>query len=138
MKKIKHSKKKNEKGENWIKNEFILSKSEINKIKRDFFAESLNEKETILVINKMNKDFNILVDPHTAVGIGVMKKTSLEGNNIVLSTAHPAKFSEAVIDATNEKPDLPESLRNILVEKENYDTLPKDLEKIKSYILERI
>ena len=117
---------------------FIINQEELKKIKDIFFSESLSEEETKLIIKETHKNYGILVDPHTAVGIGVMKKTSLEGNNIVLSTAHPAKFSEAVIDATNEKPDLPESLRNILVEKENYDTLPKDLEKIKSYILERI
>ena len=36
----------------------------------------------------------MLIDPHTAVGIGVSEKISLEGNTIILATAHPSKFSE--------------------------------------------
>jgi len=54
-----------------------------------------------------------------------------------LATAHPSKFSDVTMEATGIKPELPENLKNILVEKENYDKLPKDLEKVKNYILER-
>ena len=85
----------------------------------------------------MYKDHGMLVDPHTAVGIGVAKKISLEGNTMVLATAHPSKFSEAVMEATGIKPELPENLKNTLIKKEKYDKLPKDLAKVKKYILER-
>ena len=39
---------------------------------------------------------------------------------------------------TGIKPELPENLKNILNKKEKYEKLPKDLEKIKNYILERV
>ena len=74
----------------------------------------------------------------TAVAIGVARKMSLEGNIVVLATAHPSKFSDVVMKETNIKPELPENLKNILVEKEKYEKLPKDLKKIQNYILERI
>ena len=77
----------------------------------------------------------MLVDPHTAIGIGVSKKISLEGTTAVLATAQPSKFSQVVMYATGIKPELPESLKNILIKKEKYDRLPKDLEKVKKYIL---
>ena len=86
----------------------------------------------------MYKDHGMLVDPHTAVGIGVTKKISLEGNTVVLATAHPSKFSEVVMEATGIKSELPENLKNTLIKKEKYDKLPKDLAKVKKYILERI
>ena len=70
--------------------------------------------------------------------IGVAKKISLKGNTVVLATAHPSKFSDVAMEATGIRPELPENLKNILVEKENYDKLPKDLEKVKNYILERV
>ena len=85
----------------------------------------------------MYKNHGILIDPHTAVGIGVMKKISLKGNTVVLATAHPSKFSEVLMEVPGIKPELPENLKNILVEKENYVKLPKDLEKVKNYILDR-
>jgi len=117
--------------------EFKIEREELKKIKDSFFSESLSEEETKSIMSEMYKNHGILIDPHTAVGIGVAKKISLEGNTVVLATAHPSKFSDVVMEATGIKPELPENLKNILVEKENYDKLPKDLEKVKNYILER-
>jgi len=118
--------------------EFKIEKAELKKIKDSFLSESLSEEETKSIISETYKNYGILIDPHTAVGIGVTKKISLEGNIVVLATAHPSKFSDVVMEATGIKPELPENLKNILVEKENYDKLPKDLEKVKNYILERM
>ena len=117
--------------------EFKLEKNELKKISESFCSESLSEEETKSVINDVYKSQGMLVDPHTAVAIGVARKMSLEGNIVVLATAHPSKFSDIVMKETSIKPELPENLKNILVEKENYDKLPKDLEKVKNYILER-
>ena len=80
----------------------------------------------------------MLIDPHTAVAIGAAKKISLEGNTVILATAHPSKFSEVVMKETSIKPELPENLKNILVEKERYEKLSKNLKKIQNYILKRI
>ena len=41
------------------------------------------------MIKDINKEYNVVVDPHTAVGIGAAKKLVLEQNCVVLSTAHP-------------------------------------------------
>ena len=118
--------------------EFKLKKDELKKIKESFCSESLSEEETKLVINKIYKNQGMLIDPHTAVAIGVANKISLEGNTVILATAHPSKFSEVVMKETSIKPELPENLKNILVEKEKYEKLSKDLKKIQNYILERI
>ena len=80
----------------------------------------------------------MLIDPHTAVAIGVINKIPIEGSIITLATAHPSKFSEVVMNETGIKPELPENLKNILVKKEKYEKLPKDLKKIQNYILERV
>ena len=118
--------------------EFKLEKEYINKINEIFCSDSLSDDETKLVIQKTYKDKGILIDPHTAVAIGATNKISLEGNIVILATAHPAKFSSVVMKATSIKPELPEALKNILIEKEKYVKLPKDLKRIQNYILERI
>ena len=79
-----------------------------------------------------------MIDPHTAIAIGALNKVSLEGDTVILATAHPSKFSEVVMKETSIKPELPENLKNILIEKEKYEKLSKDLKKIQNYILERI
>ena len=79
----------------------------------------------------------LLIDPHTAVAIGAAKKVSLSDKTLILSTAHPSKFFDVVMQETNTKPELPENLKDITIKKEKYDILSKDLKNIKKYILER-
>jgi len=120
------------------KNGFELEKDEMNKIRKDFYSESVSENETKLIINKIYKEEKILIDPHTAVGIGAIKKMKLENNTVVLATAHPSKFFEIVKEQTGTKPELPEDLKNLLTKEEKYEILSKDLKNIKNYILQRV
>ena len=118
--------------------ELKLEKKDVKKINESFCSESLSDEDTKLVIKEIYKNQGKLIDPHTAVAVGVANKISLKGNIIVLSTAHPSKFSDVVMKETNIKPELPENVKNILIEKERYEILPKDLNRIKEYILKRI
>jgi len=118
--------------------EFQLEKEDLKKINAIFCSESVSEDETINTIKKMYNTEGILIDPHTAVAIEAFNKLNIEGTSIILSTAHPSKFSDVVMKATGIKPELPESVKNILTKKENYKKLPKDLRKIQNYILEKI
>ncbi len=118
--------------------EFRLNNSYLNKIKETFISESLSDKETKSVINKIYKKEKILIDPHTAVAIGVAQKINEKTSTIILATAHPSKFSDIVIKETKTKPELPENVKNILTKKENFKKLPDDLVMIKNYILDKI
>ena len=89
-------------------------------------------------LKKIYKDQKILIDPHTAVAIGALNKIFLDEETVILSTAHPAKFSETVLEQTNVQPQLPENLKNILINKEKYEKLPNDLKIIQNYILKNI
>ena len=118
--------------------EFKFEKEELKKVRESFCSDSLSDEETKSIINEIYKSQKILIDPHTAVGIGVMKKISLEGNTIVLATAHPSKFSDVVEKETGMKPELPKKLQYILDGKEKYEKLPMDIKSIQNYILDRI
>ena len=118
--------------------EFKIKKENLNKIHQNFCSESLSDEETKLVINNFYKKEKILIDPHTAVGIGAANKLSLKESIVVLGTAHPSKFSNVVMKETGKQPELPDKLRKILDQKEKYIELPKDLEKVKKYILDNI
>jgi len=120
------------------KGQFTLKKENLDKIRESFFSESLSEDETKLVINKIYKKEGILIDPHTAVAIGVANKISLEDDTAVLATAHPAKFSDVVMKETSIKPELPENLKKTLNQKEKVKILPKDLKEVKDYIMDRV
>ena len=113
---------------------YLIGDDKLNKIRENFLSASLSENETLEVIKKVYEKFSVVLDPHTAIGYGAFDKHNLRGNNIVLATAHPCKFPDAVFKAINLKSDLPKELEFILNEKEEYDIVENNLEKIKNYI----
>ena len=88
--------------------------------------------------NNCLKKFEVVLDPHTAIGYGAFDKHNLKGNNIVLATAHPCKFPDAIQSSINVKAELPNELIFILDQKENYDIVENDIEKVKQHIKDRI
>ena len=119
-------------------NTYKIDKNDLDKIKKNFISEMLDEKETIEMIKIINDEHQIVVDPHTAVGIGAARKLELEKNCIVLSTAHPSKFPQAIEDAISKTENLPDSLSYINDRKEKFKVIPNEIEKVKEYVMKSI
>ena len=119
-------------------NSYKIDKNDLDKINKNFISEMLDEKETVEIIKIINEKYQIIVDPHTAVGIGAVRKLGLEKNCVVLSTAHPCKFPQAIQDAISKTEDLPDSLNHINDKKEKFEVLPNDFEKVKNYLMSSI
>ena len=117
---------------------YLISEKNLRKINNHFLSSSINENEVLDIIKNVHSEFNIILDPHTAIGYGAFDKVKLEGNNIVLATAHPCKFPDAIDKAINVKSELPKELLHILDEEENYDIVENSLDSIKDYIKERL
>ncbi|KZV63071.1 tryptophan synthase beta subunit-like PLP-dependent enzyme [Peniophora sp. CONT] len=73
--------------------------------RRDFIAERVSDEQTLETIRKhFITQPTYIADPHTAVALAAATRiapTNSGSTRIVLSTAHPAKFSEAVTKALN-------------------------------------
>ena len=120
------------------KGKYIISKDKMEKINKDFLSASMNEEEILDTIKEVHIKYNIILDPHSAIGFGSLNKVNLEGNNIVLATAHPCKFPEAIEKSIGIKPALPDELKYVMDEKENYDIISNNLSKTQQYIKEKI
>ena len=120
------------------KGKYLIDKESLDKINIDFLSSSMDENEILKTIKTVYEKFNIILDPHSAIGYGAFDKVNLKGNNVVLATAHPCKFPNAIEKAINLKAELPNEFAFILDEKENYDIIENNLIKIKHYIKERI
>ena len=121
-----------------IKKKYLIEKKELTKIKEDFLSESVSEEELLFCIKKVYENYKIIIDPHTAVGLRALEKINLNGKNVVLSTAHPCKFPEAIQKAINVNSELPSELNYILNEKENFVVIQNNIEKVKEYILSKL
>ena len=119
-------------------NNYKLDETSLNKINKDFLSEKLSEDETINEIKEVFKNHSIVLDPHTAIGYGVAKKLKQDNSCVILSTAHPSKFPEAIKNALGKNEELPPELRNVLKEEEKFEILENSLDQVKNYILKKI
>ena len=120
------------------KGKYTIDQERLNKINTDFLSSKMSEEEVLETIKKVYDKFDIVLDPHSAIGYGAFDKVNLSGNNIVLATAHPCKFPDAIKNAINLKAELPKELMYILSEKENFDIIDNNIDKVKQHIKERI
>jgi len=118
-------------------NSYKIEKSNLDIIQKDFLSESCNEKETLDIIKKNYEENGIILDPHTAVGAGAAKKLSFN-DCVVLSTAHPCKFPDAINNAINKHEKLPDELHHVLDKEENFQVLKNNTEEVKNFIKSKI
>ena len=118
-------------------NEYRIDKSGLDIIQKDFVSESCNEKETLEIMKKMFEDNNVILDPHTAVGVGVANKLSFN-DCVVLSTAHPCKFPSATDKAINLHEQLPKELQYIHKKEEIFQILKNDVDEVKNFIKSKL
>ena len=101
-----------------------------------FDAARFDDETTLQIIATTYAETGLLIDPHTAVGLGAAR--SCRGLSAVpmvtLATAHPAKFPDAVEAATGVRPQLPAHLADLLERPERTTTLPNDLAKVEAFV----
>jgi len=118
-------------------NSYQIEKNNLQIIQKDFLSESCNEQETLDIIKKNYEENNIILDPHTAIGVGVAKKLSFN-DCVVLSTAHPCKFPDATNNAINKHEKLPEELNHVLDKDEKFQVLKNNIEDVKKFVKSKV
>ena len=117
---------------------YIIDHEKLDKINTNFLSSKMSEDEILKTIELVYKKFDVVLDPHSAIGYGAFDKVNITGNNIVLATAHPCKFPDAIKNAINLNAELPKELIYILNEKENYKIIENNIDEVKKHIKERI
>ena len=102
-----------------------------------FTAHSADDATTLATIKKTYAQSEYLLDPHTAVGVHAAKQSGVEGIMVTLATAHPAKFPDAVREATGVSPVLPPHMADLFSRPERSMKMAADAEALKQWILQR-
>ena len=115
---------------------FSVPRSALAAICADFSAGRADEPETAATIARLYQSAGYLCDPHTAVGLAVADKVEHAAKvpQVVLSTAHPAKFPDAVEAATGHRPSLPPHMADLMTRRESVSVLPNDLAAVETFI----
>jgi threonine synthase len=103
-----------------------------------FRAARANDHDTLSTIRSVYEETGMLIDPHTAVGVKAARDLAEDGvTMLMLATAHPAKFPDAVERATGIRPELPEHLSDLFSKPERTNDLPNDLAAVEAFVANR-
>ena len=104
-------------------------------IEPTFRAHRASDAETLAVMKRIHNESGMLVDPHTAIGIASAEACAEPGiPTITLATAHPAKFPDAVKQATGVHPALPDHVADLFDRQERIINLPNDLQAVEAFV----
>jgi threonine synthase len=103
-------------------------------------AARLDDEQTKLIMKDVYERDGLLIDPHTAVGLGAARERRRDPTvpMVCMATAHPAKFPDAVEEATGVRPALPAPMAELFELPERYDVLPDEVDAVRSAIDEAL
>jgi threonine synthase len=101
-----------------------------------FDAGRLDDAGTLLAIADCRARYGETLDPHSAIGyeVGQHNRRDKSVPMVVLATAHPAKFPDAVEKAVGVRPALPSKLGDLLDRTERVEGLANDAAALKTLI----
>jgi threonine synthase len=122
---------------NFPKSPIELEKHMWEKSKDLFMSYSVDDISTVKAMKDTFTSYKYLIDPHTAVAIEAVDQINekLDGNTLILSTAHPAKFPEIIKDADLELSQIPKALSDVYNLKERASHMPASKELIFDFII---
>lgn len=102
----------------------------------EFEAAAASEDEIAEAIRSIKAASGYIMDPHTACGWVAMQKAKhrCPAPNVILATAHPAKFPDAMEAIIGERPALPARLSALMTAPERFEVLDNDLRAVEAFV----
>ncbi|MGZ5836939.1 MAG: threonine synthase, partial [Xanthobacteraceae bacterium] len=116
---------------------FTIAGHALAEIRKKFTAWRADEQETAATIRTLLREAGYVADPHTAVAVAVAEKETRDPQipMVILSTAHPAKFPDAVEAACGVRPELPDWLSDLNERQERQTVIAADQSAVEKFIL---
>lgn len=119
------------------KNFFSVDDQMMSTARKDFRSHRCSDLDTLEIMKRCYQATGIVIDPHTAVGFNAAQK-EIDRNPaipmVMLACAHPAKFPEAVRQATGLVPYQPKGLRTLEGRPEYLMSLSASADDVRRYI----
>jgi threonine synthase len=105
-------------------------------IAREFDSGAASETAVAETIQRVEAESGYLLDPHTACAVAVLdqRPRNHASPEIVLATAHPAKFPDAMAEMTGHRPALPPRLSGLMTAPERMTHLANDQSVLERHI----
>jgi threonine synthase len=119
--------------------EFSIAPGPLQIIQDAFDAFSTDEATCAREMARVHDESGYVLDPHTAVAVNAARRALARDRAtpmIVLGTAHPAKFPDAVERAIHWRPPLPANLADLMSREERFTLLPNERGAIERFVRE--
>ena len=117
---------------------FRIPQGALQALRENFASGRASEMETQATIARVWASTGELLCPHSAVGVKVAEDMAGDNPMVTLATAHPAKFPDAVEQATSLRPPLPARMADLYDRPERLTRVTADLPAIQALVRERI
>ena len=115
-----------------------LYDGDVDRLRKDLVGSVHDDDETRECITRVYRRTGYVLDPHSAVGyLGVEagRRAFGEGPCVVLCTAHPVKFREAVEPAIGSEVPVPERLAACLRAERHVTPIPPEMSALRDFLL---
>ena len=114
-----------------------LFDKEFNQVKNKLSGYTIDDGETLKTIERVEKDYGYVLDPHGAVAFVALEKYLAEngGKGFFLETAHPVKFPDSVEKATGKSVEIPKSLEELMRQEKFTTEINPQYEELKGFLL---
>ena len=115
-----------------------LYEGDVDRLRKDLIGSVHDDDETRDCIRRVYRRTGYVLDPHSAVGyLGVEAGCQAfgEGPSVVLCTAHPVKFREAVEPAIGSSVPVPERLATCLEGERHVTPIPPEISALRDVLL---
>lgn len=117
----------------------VLPENVLAQLRSRYSAFAADDAATVAAIQATHRGIGRIIDPHTAVGVAAARQLKdAQGPVVILSTAHAAKFPDAVARAIGAPPPVPVRLQGLEKMPERVETLPRSLPLIREFISSRL
>ncbi|MFM8390934.1 MAG: threonine synthase [Methylophilaceae bacterium] len=101
-----------------------------------FISGSSNHQNRMQIIRQVQQQYGVVIDTHTADGIKVaLQHRSPHVPMLVLETALPAKFEDAISEALGQLPERPAPLKGLEQLPQRFEVMDADVDAIKAFIV---
>ena len=114
---------------------FSVTNEQSDLVKKIFSSKRINQNEVNDLIKETYNEFNYIIDPHTAIGLGASRLLNEKDDyNFILGTAHPIKFSDTVEKSIGCSMELSNDFAEMFSNEEKFYSFKNSAEEVRKII----
>ncbi|HBR98908.1 MAG TPA: threonine synthase [Gammaproteobacteria bacterium] len=116
--------------------QYHLMDAGLTKLRKRFSALACQRDQALSEMRRVQAVSGQVLCPHTATASFAAQQTGFEGTTVVVGTAHPAKFTQAVEQALGQPAAMPALLAPVLNAPERFETIDADTDALRDHLLD--